>query len=168
MKRLIIISAIILLTSVPMAALFSCATTAPGTTPTVTTLGIRNAKLCSDIGEGGDYTVQPDATFDRGDDVGLYFEVPGITIKGVDGKFEVWSKFSELKLFDPNGDIVASAVDIAEYHDATLDEAPNFGWFYAWYETTEEDIQGQYRFEFTVTDELSGATGTGSATFTLK
>lgn len=168
MKRLIIISAIILLTSVPMAALFSCATTAPGTTPTVTTLGIRNAKLCSDIGEDGDYTVQPDATFDRGDDVGLYFEVPGITIKGVDGKFEVWAKFTECTLYDPSGDMILRMVNVLDYHDATLDEAPNFIWFYAFYESTQDDVAGQHRFEFMVTDELSGATGTGSATFTLK
>jgi len=168
MKRLIIISAIILLTSVPMAALFSCATTAPGTTPTVTTLGIRNAKLCSDISEDGDYTVQPGATFDRGDVVWLYFEVPGITIKGADGKFEVWAKFTECTLYDPNGDMIMRVVDVVDYHDATLDEAPDFIWFYAFYESTQGDVAGQHRWEFTINDELSGAIGTGSATFTLK
>lgn len=136
--------------------------------PPTLALGIRNAELCSFVSDEGDYTVQPDATFQRGDVVYLYFEIPGLTVKAVDGKFEIWGKFSELKLFDPNGDMIVRLVDYIEYHDATLDEAPNFGWFYAWYETTEEDIPGQYRFEFMVTDGLSGATGTGSAYFNLQ
>ncbi|GAI71443.1 unnamed protein product, partial [marine sediment metagenome] len=83
---------------------------------------------------------------------GLYFEVRGITMKGVNGKFECWAKFSELKLFDPRGDMIVRGVDLIEIHDADLDEPPNFVWFYAYYESTADDPAGQYRFEFTVKD----------------
>jgi len=136
--------------------------------PPTLTLSIRNVQLCSAISEEGDYTVKPGATFDSGDVVWLYFEARGITVKGVDGKFECWAKFSEVKLFDPRGDMIERAVDISELHDAALDESPRFIWFWAFYESTAEDMAGQYRFEFTVKDELSEATGTGSATFTLQ
>ena len=37
--------------------------------PPTLTLAIRNVELCSAVSEEGDYTVQPGATFDRGDDV---------------------------------------------------------------------------------------------------
>ena len=136
--------------------------------PTVT-LGIRNVQSCSAINtETGEYTIQPGSTFDRGDIVWLYFEVPGITVKGVEGKFEFWAKFTELKLFDPNGDIVANVLDLGEIHEVDSDEPITFVWFYAWLESTSDDPVGQYRWEFTVEDGLSEATGTGSATFSLK
>ena len=135
--------------------------------PTLT-LGIRNVELCSAISDDGDYTVQPGATFERGDVVWLYFEVPGMTMKGVEGEFEYWGKFNELKIYDPNGDIIASAVDMGEIHETDVDEMPDFIWFYAWYETTTDDPAGQYTFELTVSDEFSGAIGTASANFTLK
>ena len=136
--------------------------------PPIPTLAIRNVKLCPFVSEEGEYTVQPGATFDRGDVVWLYFEVPGITAKGVDGKFEVWGKFCELTIYDPDGDIIEHLVDPLEFHYTDLDEAPNFHWFYAYYESGANDAVGQYRFEFTVKDGLSGATGTGSATFNLR
>lgn len=136
--------------------------------PPTLTLGIRNVKLCSAVSDEGDYTVQPGATFDRGDVVWLYFEAPGITVKGVEGKFECWAKFSELKLFDTSGDMIGHVVDFAEIRYSDLDEPPNFIWFFAWYESTTDDTAGQYRWEFIVKDELSGAIGAGSATFILE
>ncbi len=132
-------------------------------------LSIRRVELCSDINtENGEYTVQLDATFDHGDTVWLYFEVLGFTIKGVQGKFECWTKFSDLKLYGPGGDRMAHLMNIAEAHETALDEPPNFAWFYCWYTSEVDDVAGRYRFEFTVEDKLSDATGTGSATFTLK
>lgn len=136
--------------------------------PPTLTLSIRGVELCSAVRGDRDYTVQPAATFDRGDTVWVYFEARGITSKRADGKFEVWIKFNDLKLYDPDGDMVVHAVDFAEVHETALDEATTYGWFYAYYESTADDVAGQYRFEFTVKDELSGATGTGSATFTLQ
>ena len=136
--------------------------------PPTPTLSIRNVELCSAISEDGDYIVQPGAHFDRGDVVWLYFDVLGIAVKRVDDKFECWATFSELKLFDPDGDIIANVLDLFELHDVDLDEPPEFLWFCAWFESVSDDPVGQYRFEFTVKDELSGATGTGSATFDLQ
>ena len=138
-----------------------------GATDTLT-LSIRGVELCSAVSGNKDYIVQPGATFDRGGSVWLYFEARGIMSRGADGKLEVWIKFSDLKLYEPDGGMIAHVVDIAELHETALDEAPTYAWFSAHYESEADDILGQYRFEFTVEDELSGATGTGSATFTLQ
>ena len=165
MKKAISLSICFLLISL---AIWTAGCAGEEASPTVT-LGIRNVQSCSSVNtETGEYTIQPGSTFDRGDVAWLYFEVPGITVKGVDDKFEFWAKFSELKLFDPNGDIIANILDFAEVHEVDSDEPPNFVWFYAWFESTSDDPVGQYRWEFTVKDELSGATGTGSATFSVK
>ena len=91
-----------------------------------------------------------------------------MAVKRVDDKFECWIKFSELKIFDPNGNIVGHLVDLEEYHSADLDEAPDFSWFFGHYESTTDDPVGQYRWEFTVEDMLSRAIGTGAVNFTLK
>jgi len=171
MNRAILLSIIILLVFLPVALVVGCQQQPESTpaTPTPTpTLSIHNIQLCSAISDDGDYTVQPGATFERGAVVWLYFEVPGITMKGVEGEFEYWGKFNELKIYDPNGDIIASAMDMGEIHETDVDEMPAFIWFYAWYETTTDNLAGQYTFDVTVSDELSGAIGTASANFTLK
>jgi hypothetical protein len=130
-------------------------------------LDIQNVKICSNINYMGDYTVQPDATFDRGDGVWLYFEAHGMTVKQVDDKFECWVRFSDFKIFDPNSDMIEHPVDIGDIHETDLDEIPNYIWLWGFFGSTTDDAVGQYRWEFTVEDELSGAIGTGSANFTL-
>ena len=161
--------AVLLLAFLTLTSLFALtAGCAQKEEPPTLTLSIRNVELCSAVSEDGDYTVQPGATFDRGDTAYLYFEVPGITVKAVDGKFECWTKFSVLKIFDPNGDMIGHMVDFGEFHWVDMDEPPKFGWYCWWYESSTDDEPGQYRFEFTITDELSGATGTGSAYFNLQ
>jgi len=165
MKKALFLSICFLLISL---AIWTAGCGGEEASPTVT-LGIRNIQSCSSLNtETGEYTIQPGSTFDRGDAAWLYFEVPGITVKGVDDKFEFWVKFSELKLFNPNGDIIANISDFAEIREVDLDEPPNFVWFYAYFESTSDDPVGQYRWEFVVKDELYEATGTGSATFNLQ
>ena len=165
MKKAIFLSICFLLISL---AIGTAGCAGEETSPTVT-LGIRNVQSCSGINiETGEYTIQPGSTFDRGDIIWLYLEVPGITVKKVEGKFEFWAKLKELKLFEPNGDIIASLLDFSEIREVDLDEPPNFVWFYASFESRSDAPVGQYRWEFIVKDELSGATGTGSATFSVK
>ena len=142
-----------------------CADKEASSTPT---LSIRRLEVSSAVSDEGDYTVQPGATFDRGEVVWLYSEVRGITLKASDGKFEYWVKSSSLKIFDPDGNLIAHLVDFVELHETAVDDVPEFLWFGTYYESTADDIAGQYKFELTVKDELSGATATRSATFTLQ
>ena len=168
MKKLIIIITLVMLVSLPLAVVVGCQQQPEQAPPTTLTLSIHNIQLCSAVSDDGDYTVQPGATFERGDVVWLYFEVPGMTVKGVGGKFECWGKFKEMKIYDPNGSIIGTALDMGEFHDTDMDKTPDFIWFHAWYETTTHHPTGQYTFEVIVSDELSGAIGAASANFTLQ
>jgi hypothetical protein len=130
---------------------------------------IANVEICSYVdAETGDHTAQPAASFTRGDTVWLYLELRGPTVRGHDDKFEVWVKVSELSLFGPEGTLENYRVDSAEVHETALEEAPTYVWLFAYARTAAEVAVGQYRWEFVVTDELSGATATGAASFTLK
>jgi hypothetical protein len=168
MKKPIIIITLVMLVSLPLAVVVGCQQQPEQTPPTTLTLSIHNIQLCSAVSDDGDYTVQPGATFERGDVVWLYFEVLGMTVKGVEGKFECWGKFKEMKIYDPNGSIIGTALDMGELYDTDMDKTPDFIWFYSWYETTTHHPTGQYTFEVIVSDELSGAIGTASANFTLQ
>ena len=128
---------------------------------------IHDIQLCSAIYGEGDYKIQPDAAFNSSDVVWLYCEVHGIRKTAADGKWEYWVKFSELKVYGPDGNMVAENVDVVEIHE-TLDEASDYVWFGIDIQSPSDAVVGQYRCEFIVKDELSGATGTGSATFTLQ
>jgi len=168
MKKLIIIITLFMLVSLPLAVVVGCQQQPEQTPPTTLTPSIHNIQLCSAVSDDGDYTVQPGATFERGDVVWLYFEVLGMTVKRVEGKFECWGKFKEMKIYDPNGSIIGTALDMGEFHDTDMGKTPDFIWFYAGYETTTHHPTGQYTFEVIVSDELSGAIGTASANFTLQ
>ncbi|MFC1899719.1 hypothetical protein ACFLXP_05270 [Chloroflexota bacterium] len=131
------------------------------------TISIRNVEICSDIRSNRDYTVRSDETFYRGEGVWIYFEVRGLTVKEIDDRFDVWIKFGDLKLYNPNNQLIENVVDIVDIHE-TASEKMSYGWWYAYYDIKQSDVVGQYRFEFTITDGFSGATGTGFATFWVK
>ena len=174
MKKLPILCTAILLVLVPVSAALGCQqqpepTPEPEPTqpaPTIK-LAIRNVQLCSHISEEGEYTVQPESTFNRGDTVWLYFEIPGLKAKKVDDKYESCYKVTEFRIYDPDDSIISNIVDIGE-DCITADEPPDFIWFKFWWDTETSDAVGQHRWEFVVKDGLSGAIGTGSATFNLQ
>ena len=131
------------------------------------TLLIQNVEICSDVRGDRDYTVRSNATFYRGEGIWIYFEIRGLTVKKIDDKFEIWIKFGDLKLYNPDNRLIEHVVNIVDVHEKTS-EKMSYGWWYAYYDIKQTDAVGQYRFEFTITDGLSGAVGTGSATFWVK
>jgi len=131
------------------------------------TLLIQNVEVCSVIRGDRDYTVRPDATFYGGEGVWIYFEVQGLTAKETDDEFEIWIKFGDLKLYNPGNDLIKHVVDTVDVHEKTS-EKMSYGWWYAYFRIGQNDPVGKYRFEFTITDGFSGATGTGTATFWVK
>ena len=132
-------------------------------------LSIANVEICYyvDAATGG-HTLQPEASFTRGDTVWLYFEVHGPMVRRDDGGFEVWVSVSDLSLFGPGGALESHTVDSFGVHEKALEEAPTSVWLFAYARTDADVATGRYRWEFEVTDELSGATATGTASFTLK
>lgn len=167
MKNLAILYLVILIVFLPISLTISCRQTEEEAPPKDTLL-IRSAEVCFDVRGDRDYTVQPGATFNRGERVWVYFEARGITSKKAGDKFEVWTTFSDAKLYDPNNHIIEHVEDIADFHDMSFVEPVGYCWYYVYYDIEQTDSVGQYRFEFTVTDELSGAIGTGSTTFSVK
>ena len=132
-------------------------------------LSIENVEICYyvDAATGG-RTLQPDASFTRGDMAWLYFEVHAPTVREGGGGAEVWVSVSELSLFGPGGTLEGHSVDTIGVHETALTESPTFVWLFAYALTDADAVAGQYRWEFEVTDKLSGATAAGSAGFTLK
>lgn len=131
-------------------------------------LDIRNVEVCSYIDIDGAHIVQPGATFNRGDGIWLYFEARSMAVKQVEDKFECWLEFSHFEIFGPDGDMVEQLVDVGDIHEEDLPEIPKYIWLWGFFGSRIDDAPGQYRWEFTVKDKLSGAIGTGSANFTLQ
>ena len=159
MKKLITVIIFVMSVLLPLAVVVGCQQQPEQTLPAKSALSIQNIQLCSAVSDDGDYTVQPSATFERSNIVWLYFEVIGMTVKGVEGKFECWGRFKEMKIYDPNGSIIGTALDMGEFHDTDMDKTPEFIWFHASYETTTHHPMGQYTVEVIVSDELSRETG---------
>jgi len=131
------------------------------------TLAIENIKLCSDVRGSRDYTVQPNATFRQGDTVFLYFEATGFKAREVDNKFEVHVKLTDVWLYNPDGSPNFRAENPQEFHD-TYEQTPAYAWFHMSWGTYTWTSLGQYKWKFTITDEISGATVTGTAIFDMQ
>jgi len=131
------------------------------------TLSIENVKLCSGVRGGRDYTVQPNATFQQGDIVFLYFEATGFKAREVDNEFEVHVKLTEVWLYNPDGSPNFRAENPQEFHE-TYEQAPTYAWFHMSWGTYTWTSLGQYKWKFTITDAISGATATGTAIFVLQ
>lgn len=91
-----------------------------------------------------------------------------MAVKQIEDKYECWLEFSHFEIFGPDGDMVEQLVDVGDIHEDDLPEMPEYIWLWGFFGSRLDDIPGQYRWEFTVRDKLSGAIGTGSANFTLK
>ncbi len=166
MKSLVILYLAILIVLLPISLMVGCKQT--GTEVSLKdTLLIQNVEVCSDVRGDRDYTVRTSAIFYRGEGIWIYFEARDLTVKKDDDKFEIWMKFGDLKLYNPDNQLIEHVVDMVDVHEASL-EKMSYGWWYAYYNIEHTDAVGKYRFEFTITDGLSGAIGTGSATFWVK
>lgn len=127
---------------------------------------IGGIQLCSNI-TGGKCKLQPKATFDRGDTVYFYFQVFDPTYKvQSSGRYEVWLMIWG-DLYGPDGNRLPESDIVGWYHKTDLEYPLLYVYSTLNYESKAGDEPGQYRFEFTVTDKISGAEGAGSATFTL-
>lgn len=130
-------------------------------------LFIGGIQFCSAVSAGGDCKYQPKATFDRGDTVYLYFQTGDFYTKTrPDGRYEIWLVFRG-SIYGPGGEEIPSFI-FFQAHDTDLEYQQLYYWAWIRHNSKADDEPGQYRFEFTVTDMLSGAKGKGSAIFTLE
>jgi len=121
--------------------------------------------FCSTISGGGNCKPQPNAAYGCGDTVILYFQVGPLRVESSSQGYEIWLTVTG-DIYGPGGDKIPSSI-FKELHDITSQVQVSC-WVYLSHKSKAHDEPGQYRFEVTVIDMLSGATGTTSATFILE
>jgi uncharacterized protein YfaS (alpha-2-macroglobulin family) len=126
--------------------------------------GASNLTFCAEQpADFDDYTAQPDAVYEPHETVWVYFEINGATAE-LEGESHVVDITQELRITNPDGDVVVE--DTHEFDDAVDDIDRYAGWNRV--RLPGDALPGVYEVAFDLTDTLSGATATGSGTFTLR
>jgi hypothetical protein len=132
-------------------------------------LGLSNIVFCSERPRGYmDYEEQPDATFEPGDVIWIYFNLDGVKYNiNQDKTKEVWLKL-HLTLKSPEG-VVLLDEDLYNEHK-NFEEEYNLDELFLRVNinTTEELAEGKYIVEATLIDELADKEATASSSFWLK
>jgi len=132
-------------------------------------LGISNIVFCSERPEGYmDYEEQPNATFEPGDVVWIYFNLDGVKYNlNQDNSKEIWVKL-HLTLKSPEGAVLLDE-DLYNEHK-NFEEEYNVEELFLRVNinTTEELAEGKYTVEATLRDELADKEATASSSFWLK
>lgn len=132
-------------------------------------LGLSNIVFCSERPKGYmDYEEQPDATFEPGDVVWIYFNLDGLKYNlNQDNTKEVWLKL-HLTLKSPEG-VVLLDEDLYNEHK-NFEEKYNVDELFLRVNinTTKELAEGKYIAEATLRDELADKEAPASSSFWLK
>lgn len=132
-------------------------------------LGFSNIVFCSERPKGYmDYEEQPNATFEPGDVVWIYFNLDGVKYNlNQDNSKEVWVKL-HLTLKSPEGAVLLDE-DLYNEHK-NFEEEYNVEELFLRVNinTTEELAEGKYIVEATLIDELADKEATASSSFWLK
>ena len=120
-------------------------------------LNVSDIIFCSYIRGDRDYDEQPDATYDSGDTVWMYYETSNFDTKKQDGTYEVWLKYS-LKVYDSDNNIVHENLDLYEFHESGA-TVPGVIWTSSSLGTLNYQ-KDQYKVELTVNDMISGESKT--------
>jgi hypothetical protein len=139
----------------------------PGGTPSEPSLiQIENAEICSDVIGDRDYTVQPDAIFNAGDTVWIYFEAYHLDWNYSGGTYEVWYRADNVDVYAPDGELYMTAASPFVFHGAGLDEIPEYLWGALYIDLPSSSPEGQYKVEILFVDMLSDLTDSITVHFT--
>jgi hypothetical protein len=132
-------------------------------------LGLSNIVFCSERPKGYmNYEEQPNATFEPGDVIWIYFNLDGVKYNvNQDKTKEVWLKL-HLTLKSPEGAILLDE-DLYNEHK-NFEEEYNLDELFLRVNinTTEELAEGKYIVEATLRDELTDKEATASSSFWLE
>lgn len=120
--------------------------------------------FCSDIRSDQDYDIQPNATYDSGDTVWMYYETSNFDAEHKDGIYDVWLKYS-LKVFDNDNNIVYEDLDWNEFHENDT-YIPSSIWLRGGLDSSGYQ-KDQYKVETTVKDVISGESKTNIGYFII-
>jgi len=143
----------------------------PTPTPTATPMPhihIESVKICSDVRGPGDYTIQPNATFQLGDKVFIYFEMFDFTVQSTGGTYEYSVNFDEVRAYDSNNELFYSRFDFGGIHATEASVMPVGLAAYTDFEIPLGSPTGQYCAETIVRDEISGETAYTTAYFAVE
>ena len=87
-------------------------------------LNVTDIVFCSYVRGDQDYDEQPDATYDSGDTVWMYYETSNFDAQKQDGTYDVWLKYS-LKVFDSDNNIVYEDLNWGEFHESGITPSIN-------------------------------------------
>jgi PGF-CTERM protein len=122
--------------------------------------------FCSYIKGDRDYDEQPDATYDSGDTVWMYYETSNFDTQKQDGTYEVWLKYS-LKVYDSDNNIVYEDLDWNEIHK-NYTTVPGYEYYWSVDNLGTLNYQkDQYKVEITVKDMISGESQTVTGDFKI-
>ena len=122
--------------------------------------------FCSYIKGDRDYDEQPDATYDSGDTVWMYYETSNFDTQKQDGTYEVWLKYS-LKVYDSDNNTVYEDLDWNEIHK-NYTTVPGYEYYWSVDNLGTLNYQkDQYKVEITVKDMISGESQTVTGDFKI-
>jgi hypothetical protein len=140
----------------------------PGGTPShAASFHVENVKICSDVRGDRDYTVQPDATFNPGGRVWVYFEAFGLAWNSSGGKYEVWYRATDVKVYSPNGGLYISGTGPVDFHQILLEEVPDYLWGALYIDVQPGVAAGQYQADLALEDVFSGKTDSVTVYFSV-
>ena len=127
-------------------------------------LNVTDIVFCSYVRGDQDYDEQPDATYDSGDTVWMYYETSNFDAQKQDGTYDVWLKYS-LKVFDSDNNIVYEDLNWGEFHESGT-TVPGVIWSSGSLGTLNYQ-KDQYKVEMTVKDMISGDSKTVTGYFKI-
>jgi hypothetical protein len=140
----------------------------PGGTPSAPgIIQIENVEICSEVLGDRDYTVKPDAIFDVGDTVWIYFEAYDLGWNYSGGTYEVWYRADNVDVYNPDGELYMTAASPFVFHGTGLDKLPDYLWGALYIDLPASSPEGQYKVELLFSDVLSDLTDSITVYFTV-
>ena len=116
--------------------------------------------FCTSKPSDRSYDEKPDATYINGETAWMYFECYNFQSSKKNNDYVV--SFSvKVEIFDSRGFLIGEVKYPAEGSEKVK---PSYVWFYFWIDT-EGSEEGEYTIRITVTDKLSGKSGTTEGSF---
>jgi FecR protein len=140
----------------------------PGGTPSqAASFHLENVKICSDVRGDKDYTVRAEASFNPGERVWVYFEAFGLGWNSSGGKYEVWFRATDVKVYSPDSGLYVSGTNPIDFHQTQLEEVPDYLWGALYVDLQPNMSAGQYKADLVLEDVFSGKTDSVTVYFSV-
>ena len=140
----------------------------PGGTPsTPSAFHIENVAICSDVRGDRDFTIRPDAVFAPGESAWIYFEASSLEWNASNGRYEIWYRVTDVKVYGPDGGLYMSGTSPVDFHRTLLDTVPDYLWGALYVDLLPGAPAGYYKAELAFQDALSGQTDSITVHFSV-